>query len=76
MDRFLVQLRIGHLVADAEGGVGALGYDHVAFAEPCGVLLIYVLVSHLFLLFLDIGVSYVFCQDLLCPGYMSDDFPV
>lgn len=73
VDGFAETLGKCHLVPYAEGGVGALCNDHVAFAEPGCVLPVDVAVCHVLLVSLDIGAADMLGQDPVGLGNMPDD---
>ena len=62
-----------HLVSYAEGDVGALGNDHVAFKQLCYVLPVDVAVSHVLHVSLDIGAADMLGQEPVGPVNMADD---
>ena len=73
VDGFSEALGECHLVTDAEGGVGALGNDHVAFTEPGCVLPVDVAVCQVLLVSLDIGAADMLGQNLVGFGNMPDN---
>ena len=73
VDGFAETLGKCHLVSDAEGGVGALGNDHVAFAQSGCVLPVDVAVCHVLLVSLDICAADMLCQDPVGLGNMPDN---
>ena len=72
MDGFLDGFGIGQLLTDSLGRSRSLCDDHIAFAQPGGILLVYVLVCHSFLGRVDMGVAYVLSQYLVAFRNMTD----